>query len=263
MIVHFITRFSILDPDFRGFRLSSDYDARRYGQLLFDRRRLDHKFDTFKQITLPSVTAQSHTNWKWIIYTSDLLPPEYAAKLNECVAPYPGIGVRAVRSFAEFFKRSQSYDYGDSFATVRLDDDDGVGPVFVERLQRYAGSPGTVVCFTEGRLVKLTRGRVLVGEAFSEKNSALGLSGIGLNIYNCGRHTDIDSRFPVIYDSTPEMLLLCCSPFTDTRRGFTPIDRAAARLSRLGFLIRHRPSEAREEVKNFFTRRLERLRNRL
>jgi len=259
MTVYFVTRFSIFDPSFRGFRLSTDHDVVEYERRLFDRGRLDHKFATFESITLRSVVAQTRTDWRWIIYASDRLPSNFAARLIRLVTPYPQITVRAVPSFREFFGETQSYDYGESFATVRLDDDDGVGSAFVENLQQYSASRGTIICFTEGRLVKYSDDKVVRGEAVSERNNAQGLTAVGLNIYNCGRHSDIDSRYPVVYDSTAEMYLLCCSPYADTQRGFTSLDRAAAKVRRLVFLVGHRPTEARDEVFNFFARRMKRV----
>jgi hypothetical protein len=77
-----------------------------------------------------------------------------------------------------------------TIATVRLDDDDGLNKCFVEKLQQYSKNVGSIVSFTEGVLVKYVKGRVVMGEKVSEKNSALGLVGIGVKIYSCGRHSD-------------------------------------------------------------------------
>ncbi|RLF50229.1 MAG: hypothetical protein DRN24_06895 [Thermoplasmata archaeon] len=256
MRVHFITRFSIYDPKFRGFRISTDYNQKEYEKRLFDKDRLNHKFDTFQNITLPSIIDQTSDDWEWLIYTSDRLPNEYMKRLQMLVEDYRNIKINTVKDFPEFFKKNLTYNYEDSFATVRLDDDDGLNKCFVEKLQQYSKNVGSIVCFTEGRLVKYVKGRVVMGEKVSEKNYALGLAGIGVKIYNTGRHSDIDTRYNVIYDSSPDMFLMTCSPFTDTKRGFNALERNLGKIKRLIFLIFNHPQEVPKEIAVAIQKRL-------
>lgn len=256
MKVYFITRFSIYDPQFRGFRLGTDYDQKEYERRLFDKNRLNAKFDTFQKITLPSIVEQSCDDWKWLIYTSDRMPDEYMKRLRTLVKNYTNIVLITVKDFSEFFEKDFSYNYDNSFATVRIDDDDGLNNCFVEKLQQYSKNVGSIVCFTEGTLVKYVKGRVVMGEKISRMNYALGMAGIGVKIYSCGRHSDIDTRYDVIYDSTPDMFLLTCSPFTDTKRGFTALERILVKFKRLLFLIFYRPSEVPRECASFIRKRL-------
>lgn len=247
MKVYFVTRFSIYDPSFKGFRLSRNRDRRDYERRLFSKARLEHKFEVFEAITLPSIVAQSNHDWQWLIYSSDRLPEEYATRLAALVRNHANITVIHVSSFAEFFEKDMCYDYEDLYATVRLDDDDGLNSCFVETLQGYSGYAGSIVSFTEGRRAKVSKGRVIVGEKLSERNCALGLSGIGLKIYRCGRHSDLHTRYNVIYDATPNMYLLGCSPFTDTERGFTPQGRLMVKCRRILWLLLTHPHEVPKE----------------
>lgn len=256
MKVYFITRFSIYDPQFRGFRLTVDFDEKEYEKRLFGKGRLDYKFDTFQEITLRSIIEQSCNEWEWLIYTSDRMPDEYMKRLRSMVKDYANIVLIMVKNFKEFFEKDFSYNYGNSFATVRIDDDDGLSKYFVEKLQQYSKNVGCIVSFTEGTLVKYTKGRVVMGEKISQKNNAQGLTGIGLKIYSCGSHSDINDRHDVIYDSTPDMYLLTCSPFTDTKRGFTGLERILVKFKRLLFLIFHRPREVPRECAAFIQKRL-------
>jgi Putative rhamnosyl transferase len=258
MTVYFVTRFSIYDPQFRGFRLTVDYEEKVYERRLFSTKRLDQKFATFQAITLPSVVQQSCDHWKWLIYTSDRMPDACMNRLRNLVKDYANIQVIPVTDFTDFFEQHKAYDFGNSFATVRLDDDDGLDRSFVEKLQQYSQNVGSVVSFTDGAFVRCTKGRMVVGETISERNSALGLAGIGLRIYLTGRHTDIHTRYNVIYDQSPGMFFLCCSPFTDTQRGFTRSARVLNKFRRLLFLILHRPTEARRECLRFVRKRLSR-----
>jgi hypothetical protein len=247
MKVYFITRFSIYDPHFKGFRLSSDHDPEEYERQLFSAPRMSHKFETFQRNTLPSVVKQSSGNWKWLIYTSDKLPGEYLQRLRNLVADHQNIEIIQVKGFQEFFEHDRSYAYESPFATVRLDDDDGLSPSFVETVQQYASRQGSIISFTEGRKVKCIDGQLIIGAKVSEKNNAQGMVGIGVRIYNCGSHTSMSTRYNVIYDTTPEMFLVDCSPFTDTKRAFTRFGRIMVKLKRLFFLALHRPKELPRE----------------
>ncbi|MEM2145413.1 MAG: glycosyltransferase [Candidatus Jordarchaeaceae archaeon] len=255
MKVYFITRFSIFDPQFRGFRLTKNYDQEEYERRLFDKNRLNQKFKEFQNITLPSIIGQSCKDWEWIIYTSDRMPEQYMKRLCLLLKDYTKIKVITVKNFKEFFDNTSSFNYEKPFATVRIDDDDGLNRFFVEKLQQYSEYTGSIVCFTEGRLVKYKKDRLIIGKRISERNNAQGLAGIGLNIYNCGRHSDIDTRYNVIYDSTPDMFLMACSPFTDTKRGFNQLERILGKFKRLLFLIFNQPQEIRKEFASFIWKR--------
>jgi hypothetical protein len=248
MKIYFITRFSICDPQFMGFRLSRYYGQKEYERRLFDASRLNHKFETFKNITLPSVVEQSLGDWEWLIYTSERMPEDYIDRLRSLVCGYPNISLIPVKDFPEFFERNRCYRYDSSFATVRLDDDDGINRGYVLKLQRYSQEVGSIVCFTEGKLVKMVNGHVVTGKKVSILNNAQGLAGIGIDIYNCGGHSDIHTKYNVISDSTPDMFLLNCSPFADTKRGFTALERIAVKIRRIGFLLYSRPSDVPGEL---------------
>ena len=57
MIVYFITRFSIFDYDFKGYKLTKNLGIEDKSYL-FSKERLDYKFDSFEKITLPSIVSQ-------------------------------------------------------------------------------------------------------------------------------------------------------------------------------------------------------------
>lgn len=256
MTVYFVTRFSICDAQFRGFRLTVDSGEKVYERRLFSTERLEQKFAIFQAITLPAVVQQTSDHWKWLIYTSDRLPNIYMTRLCSLVKGYANIAVVPVRDFADFFDQHGRYCFRGPFATVRLDDDDGLDQSFVEKLQQYSHNVGSIISFTEGVLVKCTEGRMIVGQRISERNNALGLAGIGLRIYLTGSHSDIHNRYNVIYDESPGMFFLCCSPFTDTQRGFTRWARVLNKVRRLMFLILHRPTEAGRECARFVRKRV-------
>lgn len=244
MKIYFITRFSIFDPNFKGFRIVVSKSSEEYERELFSTDRMEFKFHVFQNVTIPSIIDQTNKNWEWHIFTSDRLPNIYMTRLKELARKHFGIYIFSVKNFKEFFEVTSNYNYISPFATVRIDDDDALNLAFVEMLQKYSKETGKIISFTEGRLAKYEKGKLHVGKRISEKNNAQGLAGIGINIYACGRHTDIDTRYKVIYDNSPDMFLLMCSDYTDTKRGFTFIERTRSRLQYIQAQIKRNPLAA-------------------
>jgi len=191
-----------------------------------------------------------------MIYTSDLLPSEYMEKLHTMIKGYNNIKVITVKNFKEFFEKTSSFNYEKPFATVRIDDDDALNRYFVEKLQKYSDKVGSIVSFPQGRLAKYVHGSLVLGKRISEGNNAQGLSGIGMNIYNCGRHSDINERYNVIYDNSPDMFILLCSPFTDTKRGFSILERNIGRINQLIKLMLYHPNEIPKAIAAFIKKRM-------
>jgi len=258
MKVYFITRFSIFDPAFGGFRITKKKDPIEYKKELFDRERLDFKFEVFERVTFPSIINQTFDDWEWIIYTSDQLPLNYMCRLKDLIKNHSRIVIFTVKDFKEFFDRTETFNYKKPFATVRIDDDDALNKNFAEKLQVYANNWGNIISFTEGSLGKYRAGHLIMGQKISEKNNAQGLAAIGINIYSCGRHSDIHLRYNVIYDNSPGMFILTCSPFTDTKRGFSPLERNMRRIEYLANLAFSNPSEVPNAIVNFLKKNLQR-----
>lgn len=243
MLVYFITRFSIYDPEFKGFRITTRKSSYDYEKELFSKNRMDFKFDVFQKVTFESIINQTNKNWVWMIYTSDRLPFLYLNRLKELENSYSNIYVITVKNFKEFFEKTSNYNYLPPYATVRIDDDDALSLEFVEKLQKYSNEVGRVVSFTEGRLAKFECGKLTIGKRISEENNAQGLAGIGINIYACGRHSDINLRYKVIYDKSPNMYLLTCSDYTDTKRGFSLSERMISKLRNILYQMIQSPSK--------------------
>jgi len=260
MRVYFITRFSIYDPNFRGFRITKQYDPKEYERRLFDKKRMDFKFDVFREVTFPSIINQGFKDWIWHIYISDRLPTDYKKQLFDLTKWHQNIKIFQVKDFKEFFEKTSSYDYEKPFATVRIDDDDALSPLFAEKLQKYEKNVGSVINFTDGRLAKYIHGKLKIGKKISEKNNAQGLAGIGINIYACGRHSDINERYNVIYDYSPEMFLLMCSNYTDTKRGFTFLERNIERVKYLLNMIIKELNKSHEILINIYKKYIKKLR---
>lgn len=218
MLVYFITRFSIFDYNFKGYQITKMSSIEKYKSYLFSKKRLDYKFNSFENITLPSIVSQTDNNYIWEIYTSEYLPIEYKNRLLASTNKYKNIKIFYIKSFKEFNKSDKIKD---KYCTVRLDDDDGLNKNFVKILQRYKGKTKEIISFTKGKKCTLLNNKIIYGENVEYKNNAQGLCAIDMNIYNCGNHVKVDKKFKVTYDMTPDMYLVNCGNFCDSKRKFT------------------------------------------
>ena len=217
MHTYILTRFSIFDPKYKHFNLTdlTHYNRHGYKSKLFSSRRLDFKFKVFEKMTLPTVIHQTHKDYTWYIYTSNILPEKYKKKLLKLTEKHPQIKCKFIESFKEF---TFTPDKEGPYCTVRLDDDDGLNPHFFKNLQKYKHLDGCIISHSHGLKYRLKEGNVDLGSAIVYKNIALGLCAIGKNIYDCGAHTEIAENHKVIYDETPKMYYLCYSELCDSKR---------------------------------------------
>lgn len=146
MKVYILTRFSIFDPSYNGFKIQRASEI--YKEKLFNKKRLDAKFSFFEKMTLPSVLNQTYKDWEWHIFTSNELLENYKKKLEQLTSSYTSIKICYIKNFKEFnFKPSSMDKY---FCTIRLDDDDGIHSSFFNNLQKYKESKNSVVSHVNG-----------------------------------------------------------------------------------------------------------------
>ena len=217
MKVYFITRFSIFDHSTKSWVTTRNLSNEKYKSYLFSKERLDYKFNSFEKITLPSIVSQTNDNYIWEIYTSEYLPIEYQNRLLATTNKYKNIKIFFIKSFKEF---NISNKINDKYCTVRLDDDDGLNKNFVEMLQKYKDITREIISFPKGKKCTILNDKIIYGENVEKRNIALGLCAIDMDIYKCGSHATVNHRFKVTYDMTPDMYLLNCSEFCDTKRKF-------------------------------------------
>jgi hypothetical protein len=211
---HYIfTRFSILDEKCKGFRMNlKDY--------LFSRDRLNFKFMVFDKMTYPSIINQTYTNYEWIIYTSNYLPNFYKTKLekyktNNIYILYVD-SIKEMRNSTEDILKDKS-----NYTSMRLDDDDGLCPEFLENINKYSDKKNRVISFPNGiRYTIDNNSNIIFGSKMNKLKLALGLTAIEFNIFSAGHHRKVDEKYEVIYDNTSGSYFVCCSEFCDTKRKF-------------------------------------------
>jgi hypothetical protein len=211
---YIITRFSILDPTKKGFRNNSE-------DHLFSKDRLDFKFFVFDKITYNSVINQTYTNYTWLIYASNHLPPAYKDKLNK-YKKNTHIDIIYVNDFKDMrIGRKQILKNKNNYTTIRLDDDDGISSNFLELLNKYSDQTNKIISFPNGTKYTVENNNIILGSKISWPKIGLGLTAIGFDIYLAGNHMKIDKKYKIIYDNTKDSYLVCCSEFCDTKREFS------------------------------------------
>jgi hypothetical protein len=222
MKTYIITRFSILDENSGKWVITRNLEEKdKLKDILFDKSRLDEKFFTFENITYNSIISQTNKNFIWIILTSTYLPEKYKKFLYTFSCEY--IKIIEVDNIKEFNNYIKNISYEKDFSTVRLDDDDGLNPNFIEKLNDIynQSDKNEVVSFIKGRKITSKNEKFYIEkEIISAKNIALGLTKFNGNIYSLGNHNKIHIQNKVIYDETPNMYLLYASENCDTKRKF-------------------------------------------
>lgn len=219
MLCYIITRFSILDFNHKSFLILKNTTKEQYQKDLFSTKRLDYKFKSFEKITLPSVENQTYKNYIWYIYSSTYLPKYYKDKLLDLTKNNDKIKCIFIDSFNDFNKIEFTKN---KYCTIRLDDDDGLSNNFLQNLQKYSYLDKVVISHPNGNFVKLVNDKIIIGGKSNEKNIALGLCAINMDIHNLGNHRLVHKNNKVIYDNALNMYLLNSGDECDSKRVFIP-----------------------------------------
>ena len=112
---------------------------------LYDEARLKHRPRLFRAFNLPSILAQTHTDFLYLILVGDDLPVWARARLYDLTAaaghikilPYPPHPHRQIAAHIILDHENATHPHSIQF---RLDDDDAVHRTFVERLKTDAAT---------------------------------------------------------------------------------------------------------------------------
>ena len=189
---------------------------------LFNPRRLSTKFNAFERMTAPSIKAQTYQGYTWLIYTSDQLPAAYKERLEK----HEGAKIKIIY-VKNFYEMEVDLDRRlrgkTNYTTLRIDDDDGLNPVFLEEINKYASKPsakGTIISIPRGRLYTIRGNKIIYGSRVFSKRIALGLTAVGFNIMDAGIHTQVNKKHTVIYPTMNNAFSLFASKESLTKRKF-------------------------------------------
>lgn len=135
-----VMRFSVLTPTYYAEKFDSLEDIAAH---LFASERMALRFHLFETLALPSLMAQSDTDFQVIVLTAESLPAVYMDRLSMAVEVLPNVQLRAVgpdKHYQLIKEAYDSFDLGDATHRVmfRLDDDDAVDINYIRRLRNRA-----------------------------------------------------------------------------------------------------------------------------
>lgn len=241
-----LMRYSVLQEAVGKSRwhISRHADNDDYRQKLFSDDRMGLHYRTLTEIVLPSLKAQTleldAKRHRLIVFTSTELPSHHLAALQQALAPLKWATIEMVPPTEEIeftapterALRALGVTRG-PYATVRLDDDDALARVFLERLSALVvpHNAGRVVTFPQGYVGMLDPQTCRFTEFRSESHpfNAQGLAAIGAiedgkltpvgfeTVHRYADHTRIQRRHPYLLDASFPAFIRTIHPQQDTQ----------------------------------------------
>jgi hypothetical protein len=218
-----LVRFSY--PSIGGFRISSGRSPEELQHTLFERDRLESRFELFEKITLPTVLRQSDMGFSLGILVGDLLPDWARDRLDGLVEDHKCLHIvqqpmrphfRAIR---DAYTDLPTDDGATHIASFRLDDDDGLHRDLIARVRTLAlglhamrdEDRPFVIGFNRGYFLRLDSPDEPLFEVTERTPLGIGLTlvapvGEATNIYR-RNHRSVGAYYDVYTESSRPMFL--------------------------------------------------------
>lgn len=217
-------RYSVYAPKMQSSWTIGQDTEDEYLARLFSSERMEQRQKYFQAVTLKSLEALNNKKpsdiaFKAIILTSTKLPQVYLDFLKEIERKHTYIQViqlspEKVDLNAGLIECVKDMANDDIFASVRLDDDDGLSNTFLHQIDKYLAPSmcGFVVSFAMGHGALLDRNGVITKIAnYKWRFGSAGLAYVSTkakaissnrySIYQCGNHTKTDEKCATISDA--------------------------------------------------------------
>jgi hypothetical protein len=159
-----LCRFSY--PAIGGFQVVHPDIAARTAYL-YAPDRMEDRFAAFETLTLPALRGQTDGDFTFVVVVGDSMPAVYRERLDALLADMPQavISAHPPRRHRKIMQHAvnavRRFD-GDPCLQFRMDDDDAVASVYVERLRQAAGDvrklaarhPQIAIDFNQGYIVR-------------------------------------------------------------------------------------------------------------
>lgn len=247
-----IVRFSVLSTKPSPFLAYQDRTFDEIASHILDEHRLAKRFQLFESICLPSMDAQSDSNFSLLVVAPQLLPDRWKFRLTVLASTRPYLKI--FYADEKNFRMAKCSTYvldlisEDTFYTFRLDDDDALSCDFIERINRMLSPAlaGHAVSHCKGYYLDIDNGlykirprvvpNLAVGFGYiSHKNSPRTLFDVSEH------HLNFHNWCPVITDARRDTFLAVTHGANDTgekRRIDEPpltAEAASAALREKGF----------------------------
>ena len=132
MFSHYlITRFNLRNPK---------WDVTKNNEALLTEQWMEHRIELFSDFCLPSVTAQSNRNFKWLIYFDVTTPQRFIDQIKQLTAPYDNIRTFFIDGMPSFYPEVKKFISQDAqtpyLITSRIDNDDCIHREFIDEVQK-------------------------------------------------------------------------------------------------------------------------------
>jgi hypothetical protein len=166
---------------------------------------LEHRLDFFERFCLPSVRAQTNTNFDWIVYCHPEMPESIRQRISACRAWCHFRPVFFRSSFGQSMVQASISELVPGFThliTTRLDNDDAVSKTFVETIQnRFNGQEFEFLNFTTGYIWR--QGKLYAGRHTSNAFISLVERTANYSTVYCGNHMELHRVGPITQISEP------------------------------------------------------------
>ena len=208
---------------------------------LYDPARMEERFRTFEALTLPPLRAQTDDDFTLLIVTGDSLPAPYMERLRALVADLPQAVIHTQPPEKHRQAMQQAINSVRRFDTepclqFRMDDDDAVARVYVERLREAArdlrklsrGHRHIAIDFNQGYIVGTgPEGIAATPTQRPYTTAALALMfkpSVKLSVMNFA-HEKLPQMMPTVTYTGEDMLLRGHNDFNDSRQkpGVKPV----------------------------------------
>jgi hypothetical protein len=151
----------------------NNWNKDKAGNPVLDAQWMGNRLELFANYCVPTITQQTQKNFIWLIYCDESTLPIHLDRIQHLVSHIPNVQIRLVPDFDQLLTDIRTYI---SLAktpyviTSRMDNDDGLGPIFMADVQdHFLEQDMTIINFTKGVLYDQYK-RVLTEIKDSQRN---------------------------------------------------------------------------------------------
>lgn len=182
-----IIRFSVLSTEsnhFKAWKSKIPPTFENWCATVLSEDRLNHRFDLFECLTLPSLASQTDKGFEAHVITTTLLPMKFKDRLNNLLKKYSFLRIHALPPENAEHKVYSAHilpflETRKAFASFRLDDDDALAADYIGRLRSNISFDKVdhAVTFCRGYSLFIDKaGRSFVGEDAVQTNPSVGMA---------------------------------------------------------------------------------------
>jgi hypothetical protein len=166
---------------------------------------LEHRFSLFERFCLPSVTAQTCTDFDWILFCDPEIPPQYLNRLRAYTRHSTVRPIYFRNRFDQAMVRAAVAELARGYThliTTRLDNDDAICRTFVETIRSHFRSQQfEFLNFTNGFIWQ--DGRIWSGRHSSNAFISLVEEARNYSTVYCGNHMELGQQGPIVQIAEP------------------------------------------------------------